>query len=130
ARIGVIGLGQIGTLLARRLRGPRVTVLAYDPTGPDVDGITMVSLEEIFESAHVVSLHAPLTPSTAGMVDGDLLSRLRRGATFINPARRALVDHDALVATLRHRPDVTALLDVTHPEPLPRGHELFTLPNA
>lgn len=128
--IGLIGLGQIGVLLAHRLRDQRVTVLAYDPTEPDVGGVTLVSLEEIFERAHVVSLHAPLTPSTVAMVDEGLLSRLRPGATFINTARGALVDHDALVRTLRHRQDVTALLDVTEPEPLPVGHELFSLPNV
>lgn len=131
ARIGLVGLGHIGTLVAERLVAVDLDVVAYDPVVELAPaGVTLSTLDEVFATSDVVSLHAPLTPVTAGMVGADLLDRLPRGATFVNTARGGLVDHAALVATLRRRPDLTALLDVTDPEPLPAGHELFTLPNT
>lgn len=131
ARIGLVGLGHIGTLVAGRLVAAGLEVVAYDPVVErSPAGVALAPLEEVFGTSDVVSLHAPLTPETAGMVDGRLLGLLRRGATFVNTARGGLVDHAALAAVLRRRPDVTALLDVTDPEPLPAGHALFTLPNT
>jgi phosphoglycerate dehydrogenase-like enzyme len=131
ARIGLVGLGHIGTLVAGRLVAAGLDVVAYDPV---VDlppaGVVLASLEDVFGTSDVVSLHAPLTPVTERMVGAALLDRLPPGATFVNTARGGLVDHTALAAMLRRRPDVTALLDVTDPEPLPAGHELFTLPNT
>ncbi len=131
ARIGLVGLGHIGTLVAGRLVAAGLEVVAYDPVvGAPPAGVALLPLEEVFGTSDVVSLHAPLTAETAGMVGAALLDRLPRGATFVNTARGGLVDHAALAAVLRRRPDVTALLDVTDPEPLPAGHELFTLPNT
>ena len=76
-----------------------------------------------------MSLHAPLLPSTVGMISAELLTSMPLGATLINTARGALVDQEALLRLLEER-RLSAVLDVTDPEPLPRDHPLRRLPNA
>jgi phosphoglycerate dehydrogenase-like enzyme len=87
-------------------------------------------LEELFSSCDVVSLHAPLLPETTGIVGHSLLALLRPGATIINTSRGGIIDQAALVDVLERRPDLTAVLDVVEPEPLPSGSRLFDLPNV
>lgn len=134
ATIGLIGLGHIGRRVASRLADRPVSVIAYDPHADPVaaaaQGLRLVELTELMRTADVVSVHAPLTPETRGMIDGPLLSTLRPGATFINTARGGLVDTDALSRVAATRPDLTVLLDVTDPEPLPPRHPLLSLPNV
>lgn len=134
AVVGLVSLGLIGRGVAEKLRGCDVTVLAYDPTlSPGVAaklGVTAVSLEELFERSDIVSLHTPLLPETTGMVDAPLLASLRPGATLINTARGGLVVEPDLIACLRARPDVQAILDVTEPEPPARASPLYDLPNV
>ena len=132
AVIGLVGLGRIGSLVAGRLSDLDVRVLAYDPHVPASARTTadLVDLDTLFALSDVVSLHAPLTASTTGMITRDLLLRMPQGATLINTARGALVDNDLLADVLAHRSDLFALLDVTDPEPLPDRHPLLTLPNT
>jgi len=136
ARVGILSLGMIGRLVAARLQSHDLDVLAYDPflTQADADshglGVEMVSLETIFSTCDVVSLHAPNLPETRGMVSAPLLGSMRPGATLINTARGAVVDEAALIETLVARPDLFALLDVTDPEPPVKGSPLYTLPNV
>ncbi|MGW0535393.1 NAD(P)-dependent oxidoreductase [Streptomyces sp. NPDC003032] len=78
----------------------------------------------------MVGLHAPLLPETRGAVGARLLNSLTPGATLVNTARGALIDEGALAEVLRARADLTAVLDVTHPEPPARDSPLFTLPNV
>jgi len=134
ATIGLIGLGHIGRLVAERLRAQDVAVLAYDPHASDVTcarlGVTRHDLATVFARADVLSVHAPLTESTRGMIGRELIESLRPHATLINTARGGLIDHDALTVVLTERPDLFALLDVTDPEPLPPGHPLFGLDNT
>jgi phosphoglycerate dehydrogenase-like enzyme len=86
-----VSLGLIGRLVCEHLRPFDVRILAYDPLVTLDDarglGVTLCSLEEIFATAQVVSLHAPLLPETAGLVTGAHLARLPAGATVINAAR-------------------------------------------
>jgi phosphoglycerate dehydrogenase-like enzyme len=77
----------------------------------------------------ILSIHAPALPETYHLVDDAVLTALGDGATLVNTARGALVDHDALVAHLQ-RGRLSAVLDVTEPEPLPDDHPLRTLPNV
>jgi phosphoglycerate dehydrogenase-like enzyme len=132
--VGLISLGTIGRLVRERLRSIEVRVIAYDPTvsirealGLRVD---MTSLEELFATSDVVSLHAPLMEETAGLVTGRLLASMKQGSTFINTARGAIVREAEMIEVLRARPDLTAVLDVTDPEPPLPQCELFDLPNA
>ncbi|MDH2426120.1 hydroxyacid dehydrogenase [Sphaerisporangium sp. TRM90804] len=134
AEVGLLSLGAIGRMVAARLRAHGVRVLAHDPYAAERDaralGVELVGLEELFARGEVVSLHAPLLPATTGLVDGPLLRLMRPYATLLNTARGGLVDEPSLVEVLRERPDLMAVLDVTHPEPVAAGSPLLTLPNA
>ncbi|MEV0092906.1 hydroxyacid dehydrogenase [Streptomyces sp. NPDC050738] len=134
SRVGLFGLGRIGRLVATHLRRFDVEVLASDPM-TDADtaeglGLRLVGTEELFATCDVVSLHAPLLPETEGLVGERLLSRLREGATLINTARGGLVDEEEAIRVLGGRPDLTAVLDVTCPEPPDPDSPWFTLPNV
>ncbi|MBO1330460.1 hydroxyacid dehydrogenase [Streptomyces sp. VRA16 Mangrove soil] len=134
ARVGLWGLGHIGRLVAAHLSRFDVEVVATDPVASSDTarqaGVRLVDLEELFATCHVVSLHAPLLPATQGAVGERLLNSLQPGATLINTARGALIDEQAAAQVLRARPDLTAVLDVTHPEPPAPDSSLFTLPNV
>ena len=89
-----------------------------------------MSLEELFCTCDVVSLHTPNLPQTRGMITGGLLRSMKPGATFVNTARGAVVREAEMVEVLRERPDLWALLDVTDPEPPVEGSPLYSLPNV
>lgn len=134
SKVGLLGLGEIGALVASHLRNFDVEVLASDPvvdaaTAADL-GVRLVELDELFDTCAVVSLHAPLLPETEGLVNGALVARLAPGATLINTARGAVVDEDSVIPVLTERQDLTAILDVTFPEPPVEGSPLYTLPNV
>lgn len=134
AVVGIVGASRIGRNVIEMLKPYDLDVLVYDPfLGADdaaALGVTSASVEDVFTHATVVSLHAPLLPATAGMVTGDLLSRMKDGATLINTARGGLVDHDALATELESR-RIWAVLDTTDPlEPLPSESNLYDLPNV
>jgi phosphoglycerate dehydrogenase-like enzyme len=132
--VGLISLGMIGRLVVERLRPFDLNIIAYDPflTAADAAalGVTLVSLDDIFRQADVVSLHTPKLPETLGMITGAHLATMKEGATFINTARGAIVREDEMIAVLQQRPDLTAILDVTDPEPPVEGSPLYTLPNV
>ena len=133
-RIGIVGASLVGRAVIDLLRPFDVSVFVYDPyldhDGADALGVNLVEdLDELCASVDVLSLHAPDIPPTRGMIGARQLANLRDGAVFINTARPALVDQDALVAELR-RGRIAAILDVTEPEPLPREHPLLALPNV
>ncbi|WP_114854107.1 hydroxyacid dehydrogenase [Brachybacterium sp. YJGR34] len=115
AVVGLIGASRIGRLVAELLRPFDLTVLISDPYVPDEEiralGATPVTLPELFSRSDVVSLHAPDVPSTRGMIDASLLARMHDGATFLNTARPALVELDALRAELVSG-RLSAVLDV------------------
>ncbi|WP_309065577.1 hydroxyacid dehydrogenase [Microbacterium sp.] len=132
--IGIVGFSRIGRRLVEMLRGfDEMDVLVADPfASPDAvraAGATLVSLHEMLPRVDVLSLHAPALPSTRHMIAGPQLAALRDGATVINTARGALIDHDALLAECRTG-RLDAVLDVTEPEPLPASAELRRLPNV
>jgi phosphoglycerate dehydrogenase-like enzyme len=132
--VGLVSLGAIGRMVAERLRAYDVHVIAYDPHAPadfarDM-GVSLVSLKEVFARADVVSCHTPWLPETERLINGKLLRSMKPGAAFINTARGAVVDEPALIAVLRERPDLFALLDVTWPEPPADDSPLYELPNV
>jgi phosphoglycerate dehydrogenase-like enzyme len=132
-RIGIIGASQVGRLVIELLRELPVEVSVYDPYLSEGDasalGVTRRELLDLAAWCDVLSIHAPALPETLHMVDATVLGALRTGATLINTARGSLVDHDALVTELQAG-RISAVLDVTDPEPLPDDHPLRTLPNA
>jgi phosphoglycerate dehydrogenase-like enzyme len=132
--IGLIGMGWIARRLTAHLHGFGFRVLASDPLlAPERArelGVEKVELEELFARSYVVSNHVPDLPSTRGLLGGALFERLRDGATFINSGRGAQVVEADLARVLAARPDLTALLDVTWPEPPAAGSPLWRLPNV
>ncbi|GAA4040862.1 hydroxyacid dehydrogenase [Nonomuraea soli] len=127
--VGLVSLGATGRGTAERLARHDVVVQAYDPF-TTIDGVRSVSLEELFATSDVVSLHAPLLEQTRGMITRELIASMRPYATLVNTARGGLVDEAGLIEVLRERPDLFAVLDVTDPEPPVPGSPLYTLPNV
>ena len=134
ATVGLLSFGAIGRAVARHLRAFDLRVLVYCPYLQQADaaaaGVQRVGLDELFESSDVVSIHTPVLPETIGMVNGRLVASMKTGAALINTARGVIVNQPELVAVLRQRPDLHAVLDVTDPEPPQVGDPLLALPNV
>lgn len=132
--VGIIGVGMIGSQVAERLKDYKLNVLAFDPFLSDARaealGIRKVSLDELFSSCRVISNHMANNEQTKGMLDYGYFSKMMPFSTFINTGRGAQVVEDDLVKVLEERPDVTAILDVTYPEPPVAGHAFYSLPNC
>ncbi len=132
--VGIIGAGMIGKLVIQMLKQYKLKVLVFDPFLSDEKaaelGVEKCGLAELFEQAFVVSNHLANNAETQGMLNYGLFSRMRECAVFLNTGRGAQVVEDDLVRALRERPDLTALLDVTKPEPPVEGHPFYTLPNC
>lgn len=128
--LGIVGLGRIGTATALRAKGFGLRVIAYDPYLPEGQeialGVTRYnSLARLLGDADIVSLHAPLTDETHGMIDAAALARMKPGAILINTARGAIVDLDALHAALSSGTLGGAGIDVFPEEPPPPDHPLI-----
>ncbi len=123
---GLIGLGAVGRALRWRLRGLGMDVLAYDPFAPDATS----TLDELLTRADVVSVHAPVTEETTGMLGADEFAKMKEGVVYLNTARAKLHDTDALVAALERRHVVAAGLDHFEGEWLDPAHPLAKLDNV
>lgn len=134
ATVGLISLGLIGRLVARRLQAFQVKVIAYDPYFDPKEaaelGLELCTLDEVFSRSDVVSCHAPLLRETERLLRKSHFERMKPHATFVNTARGALVDEKGLTEVLAQRPDLFALLDVTSPEPPAADSPLYELPNV
>lgn len=134
ATLGIIGMGRIGQALARRAQGFEMRILFTDVSGHPERvqefGASRVTLETLLKESDIISLHVPLTPSTAGMIGADQLKSMKPHAVLVNAARGPVIDTDALVLALETGQIGYAALDVTDPEPLPPTHPLYKLPNA
>jgi D-3-phosphoglycerate dehydrogenase / 2-oxoglutarate reductase len=123
---GLVGLGAVGRAVKWRLAGLGVRVIAYDPYNDEA----RYSLDELLAEADIVSLHAPVTETTTGMIGAQQFAAMRDGAVFLNTARAQLHDTDALVEALRSRKLAAAGLDHFVGEWLPTDHPLVTMPNV
>ncbi|KXU37685.1 hypothetical protein AXK11_00155 [Cephaloticoccus primus] len=133
--IGLISYGAIARLVRERLRSYDLQVLVYDPFLSAADAAQddmrkADSLDELFATADAISLHTPHLPETEGLIRKPHLEAMRPGAFFLNTARGQIVDEAALIDVLQRRPDLSAVLDVTHPEPPAPDSPLHTLPNV
>jgi phosphoglycerate dehydrogenase-like enzyme len=126
--VALLGCGMVGRAVAELLRPLEIESLVHDPFLADSEaralGLSKVTLEQAFAKAYVVSNHLPDLPPTRGMLGGALFASMRPGATFINTGRGATVVEADLAQVMRARPDLTSLLDVTWPEPLPADSPL------
>ncbi|MBQ3054610.1 MAG: hydroxyacid dehydrogenase [Oscillospiraceae bacterium] len=133
-KIGIIGAGMVGKLVIQLLRNYQLQVLVFDPFLTDEEaerlGVTKCSLKTLFEECCVVSNHLANNAETKGMLTHEHFSSMRPYATFINTGRGAQVVEADLIDVLKQRPDLTAILDVTDPEPPVSGSELYLLENC
>lgn len=131
--IGLIGLGRIGTLMARYCNALGMRVLAWSQNLTDeraeAAGAARVAKEELLMRSDVVSLHLFLSDRTRGVIGAAELARMRRGAVLVNTSRGPLVDEAALIEAVRSG-HVFAALDVYDREPLSADHPLATCPNT
>lgn len=132
-KVGLIGIGMIGSLVANMLKTYKLDVLAYDPFLSDERaaelGVTKVSLETLFSECTVISNHLANNPQTVGMLNGKLFNLMKPNAAFINTGRGAQIVEDDLIAAMEAEPARVALLDVTYPEPPVPGSKLYSLNN-
>ncbi len=131
--LGIIGLGQIGSELAKRARAFGMDLLAYDPFVSPLAareaGAKLLPLEEVLANADFLSLHVTLTPETRGMFNDRAFARMKNGARLVNCARGELINEDAIYTALKSGKLAGAALDVFQHEP-PAGSELLALPNV
>ncbi len=129
--LGVVGIGNIGSVVVERCLGLKMRVIAYDPfisaEAAAKMGVALVPLDEIWRQADIVSLHVPLTEQTRNIVDAQALAKMKKGALVVNCARGGLVDERALAQALASGHLGGAALDVFEKEPPPPDHPLLGL---
>lgn len=132
--VGIISLSRVGRGVCELLKSFDINVIAYDPFVSQEEakelGVELCSLDEIFKRSDVVSLHTPLLEETKGMISGDHFNMMKPGTSFINTARGAIVREEEMIEVLQERMDITAVLDVTYPEPPVENSPLYTLLNV
>jgi len=132
--VGIIGLGAIGKLVARKLSGFQMRLIGYDPYADQEEcaamGIELVSLETLLQEADFVTLHARLTEENRHMIGPDQFTMMKRTAYLINTSRAGLIDENALVNALAAKRIAGAALDVYEEEPPKPGNRLLSLDNV
>jgi D-3-phosphoglycerate dehydrogenase len=131
--LGIIGCGNIGSIVADRAIGLRMKVIAYDPflseeRAKDI-GVEKVELDTLFKRADFITLHTPLTEKTKNIIDATGLKKMKKGVRIVNCARGGLVDEAALVEALKSGQVAGAAFDVFIEEPA-TSNALFSLPNV
>jgi len=134
ALIGLVSFGRVARLVAERLLALGCRVQVWDPFLAREEaaavGVEWCELHHLFATSDVVSLHTPNLPETRGLIGGELLRSMRQETLFVNSARGAVVRESEMIAVLRERPDLQAVLDVTDPEPAEADSPLYDLPNV
>jgi D-3-phosphoglycerate dehydrogenase / 2-oxoglutarate reductase len=132
--LGLVGFGRIGQAVAARAKPFNLTILAADPyIDPDVmvaAGVEPVSLEDLLRRSDIVTIHAPLTPETRGLINAETLALMKPSAVLVNTARGPIIDLPALAEALEEGKLAGAALDVVHPEPLPADAPFYRMPNV
>jgi D-3-phosphoglycerate dehydrogenase / 2-oxoglutarate reductase len=123
---GLVGLGAVGRATRWRLEGLGMRVIASDPFAPDATH----DLDDLVAEADVVSMHAAVTPETVGLMSAERFASMKEGAVYVNAARAALHDLDALTAALASGHLAAAGLDHFEGEALATDHPLVALPNV
>lgn len=131
--LGIIGAGNIGSIVADRALGLKMKVIAYDPflstERAQTMGVEKVELDDLFKRADFITLHTPLIDATRNIISADAIGKMKQGVRIINCARGGLVDEAALLEGLRSGKVAGAALDVFLEEPA-QNNPLFDLPNV
>jgi D-3-phosphoglycerate dehydrogenase / 2-oxoglutarate reductase len=132
--LGLVGFGMIPQSLNDKVKPLGLEVIAFDPFVPkevaEAKGVTLVSLEELFENADIISVHAPLTPATQGMIGKEQFARAKKDAILINTSRGPVVHEQALIDALVSGQIGGAALDVLEEEPIRPDHPLLNMENV
>jgi D-3-phosphoglycerate dehydrogenase / 2-oxoglutarate reductase len=129
-QIGIIGLGRIGSAVARRALALRFKVVASDSRQPAVEGVRLAELDDLLATSDLVSVNTRLDPSSHHLLDAAALARMKPGAFLVNTSRGGVVDQGALVEALRSGRLGGAALDVLEREPIAPDDPLLALPNV
>lgn len=133
ATLGIIGLGRIGTEVAKRAKGFDMKIIYYDTVRrPDLEktlGMEFRDLKTLLAESDFVTVHCPLLPETYHLIGEEQLKTMKKTAILVNSARGPIVDPKALYNALRYRQIAYAALDVTEPEPIALDDPLLTLDN-
>lgn len=128
--LGIVGLGQVGSEVARRARGLEMRVIAFDPFVPEerarMLGADLVSMDELLKQSDVVTVHTTLTEGTKKLIGAEEMAKMKPTARIINTARGGIVDEDALVEAITNGKLAGAAIDVFSQEPITE-HPLFGL---
>jgi D-3-phosphoglycerate dehydrogenase len=132
--VGIIGFGRIGREVAVRLKAFKARCLVFDPVVPAdsirAAGCEPVSLEDLFSSSDIVTLHCPSSARTRKIVSAEAIARMKPGGIIVNLARGDLIDTPALIAALESGHIAAAALDVFDPEPVPADSPLRKMPQV
>jgi len=132
--LGIIGLGKIGTEVAKRAKGLFMNVIAYDPYISQEAArklqVELVDLETIFTQSDIITIHVPKNAETSYMINRQTIQKMKNGVRIINCARGGLVDEAALAEALQSGKVAGAALDVFEQEPPPADNPLIKLPNV
>ena len=133
-KVGLIGVGMIGSMVAEMLKTYNHKVLVFDPFCSEEKanalGVELCSLERIFSECQVISNHLANNPQTVGMLNYQLFKLMKPNATFLNTGRGAQVVEADLAKAMSEKPDAVSVLDVTFPEPIEAGNPLLALDNV
>ncbi len=129
--LGILGVGNIGSVVASRALGLRMNVIAYDPfisaEAADKLGVTLVSMDDLFKKSDFISIHVPLTAETKGIVNAEAFKKMKKGVKIINCARGGIVNEADLAEAIKAKIVSGAACDVFEKEPPPSDNPLFSL---
>jgi D-3-phosphoglycerate dehydrogenase len=132
--LGVVGLGNIGRIVADRARGLKMKVIGHDPfIGSEAAqrlGVELVDFDALCERSDFITVHAPLTNTTRGLIGAKAIARMKSGVLLVNAARGGIVDEAALIDGLESGKIAGAALDVFEQEPPPADHPLLAHPRV
>jgi len=132
--LGILGLGNIGKIVAQRAQGLQMQVIAHDPylthTQAHVLGVTSVTLKDLYKQSDYISIHTPLTSSTKHMINKDAFEQMKPSVMLIQCARGGIIDEQALLKALQNNQIKAAALDVFEEEPTPKDHPLILHPRV
>jgi D-3-phosphoglycerate dehydrogenase len=131
--LGIIGMGNIGRIVADRAKGLHLQVIAFDPVLTHEKaaslGFELVSIEQLFVRSDLITIHAPLTPETKNLLNREAFARVKKGVLIVNAARGGIVNEADLEVALREGKVAGAALDVFEQEPVNPDHPLLKLDN-
>lgn len=130
-KFGIVGAGAIGSKVAQVANAFGAEVYVYNRSAVNIDNVTQVSLEELFETCDIISINLPLNDATRGLINKDLIDLMHEDSVLINTARGPIVDNDYLAEALINEKIAGAAVDVFDMEPpIPTDYKLLSAPNT